>query len=238
MWWSSAHISSLVLFLCKGRSTRVSLHEVRCTSARAKSCSLWNSRSQASASEEEGLACRRQDISSCCRCCAHFLQLFPAVSCSERSAGVEQAPPSIIILPSPATHPPSADNRTSPPSPFSPRSHCRLQPFVISHPLSFSSFMIFTSFYSPSVPPVSLPDWPFYLSLFTFLVVSCIFFTEAQETLGSVTRRPIVEAAADLWIARETAHTHRCLCRPIPFTQRTLSNFEPEGGLMCVRNAV
>lgn len=66
--------------------------------------------------EEERLACRRQDISSywACRRCAHFLQLFPAVSCSERSAGVELAPPSIIILPSPATQPPSADNRTSP----------------------------------------------------------------------------------------------------------------------------
>lgn len=116
MWRSSVHISMLVPVLCKGRSTRVSLHEVRCSSARAKSCS----RSHASPSEEEGLACRRQDISSCCRCCAHFLQLFPAVSCSERSAGVEQAPPSIIILPSPATHPPSADNRTSPPVPLQP----------------------------------------------------------------------------------------------------------------------
>lgn len=89
-----------------------------------------------------------------------------------------RAGPSLYHYPSITCHPPTLCwQQNFPPSPFSPRSHRRLQPFVISHPLSFSSFMIFPSFYSPSVPPVSLPDWPFYLSLFTFLGVSCIFFT-------------------------------------------------------------
>lgn len=88
-----------------------------------------------------------------------------------------RAGPSLYHYPSITCHPPTLCwQQNFPPSPFSPRSHRRLRPFVISHPLSFSSFMIFTSFYSPSVPSVSLPDWPFYLSLFTFLVVSCIFF--------------------------------------------------------------
>lgn len=111
-------------------------------------------RSQPSSSEEEGSACRRQDISPClawCCCCAHFLQLFPAVSCSERSAGVKQAPPSIIILPSPATHPPSADNRTSPLSPFSPTLSPPTSALRDLSPLAFFSLLYDFHIFLPSI---------------------------------------------------------------------------------------
>lgn len=152
--------------------------------------------------EEEGLACRRQDISSrwACRRCAHFLQLFPAVSCSERSAGVEQAPPSVIIFPSPATQPPSADNRTSPPRPFSLHSHRQLRPFVIPNLLSFFFFYLLYDFHIFLLSicyPISLPDLSFYFASFHFFSRALPFFF-FNQTQGSVTLRPFVEAAADL----------------------------------------
>lgn len=228
-------------FFCKGRSPhepciRGSAPLHRQSPAARETAALRQSPSE---QEEERLACRRQDISPCwaCRCCAHFLYLFPAVSGSVRSAGVELAPPSIIILPSPATRPPSADNRTSPRVPSAFALQHRLRPSVISNPLSFFLLYDFHIFLlSICSPTLSLPNLPFYFGAFHFF--SCvaprtaIFFTQAR---ASVTLRPFVEAAADLWITREAPHTHRCLCRPIPFIQTALSNFEPGGGLMCVR---
>lgn len=238
---SSVHISALVSF-----SARAGHHVCLCIRGAAplhrRSPAARETaavRQSLSEQEEERLACRRPDISSCraCRCCAHFLQLFPAVSCSEGSAGVEEAPPSIIILPSPATLPPSADNRTSPRVPSAFALTTDFGPSWSLTPCLFSSFMIFTSFYSQSVPP---PWFAFIiLSPFTFSVVlhrTLLFLS--LELGGSVTLRPFVEAAADLCIAGEAPHTHRCLCRPIPFIRTTLSNFEPKGGLMCVRKAV
>lgn len=111
---------------------------------------------QTLAKEEEGLAGRQQDIPSCWDCCCtHFLQLFPAARSSQRSAEVEQAPPSAIILPSPATLP----LLTAELSPLSPHP-LRLAPASALYDLSRwafyffsdSAFMIFPSFSSPSVP--------------------------------------------------------------------------------------
>lgn len=228
-------------FFCKGRSPRVSLHQGRRTSAQAKSSR--NGRSQAVAVGARGREVSVQAAGYLIVLGLPPLRPFPSALPSSRlqwEVSKGRAGPSLYHYPSITCHPPTLCwQQNFPPCPFSLRSHHWFRPSWSLTPWLFASFMIFTSFYSPSVPQLT-PRFAFLFCRFSLFqlcgIVRCHFFFHTSS--GFCHFEPFVEAAADLWIAREAPHTHRCLCRPIPFIRTTLSNFQPEGGLMCVRNAV
>lgn len=103
VFWLSACVGACAHLCVRARGT--------CVRQRASCAALERSRpaevtvkrwEQTLPSEEEGLAGRRQDIPSYEGCCAHILRLSPAGGSRKRSGGVKHAPPSVIILPSPA----------------------------------------------------------------------------------------------------------------------------------------
>lgn len=170
------HTSALVSFPCKGRPTRVPLHEVCCTSARAENL-------QPAKQPKSGIAVRGRGVSMQAAGCLIVLPLlrpFPSALPSsqlpwEVSRG--RAGPSLYHYPSITCHTPTLCWQQNFPScpPSALTLTADFSPSWSLTPCLFFLLYDFHIFLLSICSPVSLPDWPFYLPLFTFLVVSCIF---------------------------------------------------------------
>lgn len=91
----------------------------------------------------------------------------------QREVSRGQAGPSLYHYPSITCHPPSADNRTFPPSLFTLRSHHWLRLFMISHPSSFFLLLWFSHLLTLHLFPHSL----FFIGL--LFVSFCAFDSKA-----------------------------------------------------------